>query len=232
VGQDTLLVIEPTDLLKPFARKMERLAEIRDGSDKEPCLMVVAVHRDERQIVPLYQELYSQRAPDFESENLEILRAVETVAAATGERGLGVMDRGGDRQRLLVPLLDSGRRFLIRLRGDRHLLSGEEPRTAFELAASCRLPHRETVVRQEPGDEQILPLRFGARAVHLPDRPKALLYLVVVEGPWPEPILLLTTEIPGVNYFCAMTWSLRLNGVSLRPGGFRGPTVPWTPELA
>lgn len=202
VGQDTLLVIDPTDLIKPFARKMEHLAEVRDASEKELgpgywCLMVVAVHRGERQIVPLYQELYSQRAPDFESENVEILRAVETVAAATGERGLWVMDRGGDRRRLLVPLLDSGRRFLIRLRGDRHLLSGEDTQTAFELAASCRLPHRETVVRQEPGDEQVLPLRFGARAVHLPDRPKAPLYLVVVEGPWPEPILLLTTEKPG-----------------------------------
>jgi hypothetical protein len=178
------------------------LADVRDGSENELgpgywCLMVVAVHRGERQIVPLYQELYPQRAPGFESENEEILRAIRTVAGATGGRGLWVMDRGGDRRRLLVPLLDSGRRLLFRLRGDRHLLAGDERRTAFELAASCRLRHRETVIRREAGDERVLPLRFGARAVHLPERPKVPLYLVVVEGPWLQAILLLTTEKPG-----------------------------------
>jgi hypothetical protein len=181
---------------------MEHLADVRDGSENELgpgywCLMVVAVHRGERQIVPLYQELYSQRAPGFESENEEIMRAIRTVAGATGGRGLWVMDRGGDRRRLLVPLLDAGRRLLFRLRGDRHLLAGDERRSAFELAASCRLRHRETVIRQEPGDERVLPLRFGARMVHLPERPEVPLYLVVIEGPWPQPILLLTTEKPG-----------------------------------
>jgi hypothetical protein len=202
VGEDTLLVIDPTDVTKPYARKMEYLAEVRDGSKKELgsgywCLTVVAVHRGSPQIVPLYQELYSQEAPEFESENQEILQAIDRIAAATGGRGLWVMDRGGDRRRILVPLLRSRRRFVIRLRGDRHLLVGEETRSAFEIAASCRLPYRETLVRQEPGGEQIWPLRFGARAVRLPDRPKVPLYLVVVEGPWPEPLVLLTTERPG-----------------------------------
>jgi len=169
VGNDTLLVVDPTDLAKPYARKMEYLAEVRDGSKREIstgywCLTVVAASRATAQIVPLYQELYSQEAPEFESENRQILDAIERVAEATGERGLWVMDRAGDRRRILVPLLDDGRRFLIRFRGDRHLRLPEEEETkdpdktsfsAFELAATCPLPYQETIVRQEPGGEQI-----------------------------------------------------------------------------
>ena len=164
-------------------------------------MTVVAAERGTARIVPLYQELYSQEAPEFESENAEILRAVEIVATATGGRGLWVMDRGGDRHRILVPLLRAKRRFLIRLRGDRHLLTNDDQtRSAFEIASSCRLPYRESIVRQEPGGEQIWPLRFGACTVRLPQRPKVPLTLVVVEGPWQQPLVFLTTERPRRSY--------------------------------
>jgi hypothetical protein len=52
-------------------------------------------------------------------------------------------------------------------------------------------------VRQKPGGEQIWPLRFGARTVRLPERPELPLTLVVVEGPWAEPMVLLTNLRPG-----------------------------------
>jgi hypothetical protein len=205
VADETLLVIDPTDLSKPYARKMEHLAEVRDGSAGTfgPgywAMTVVAAERRSARIVPLYQELYSQAAPGFDSENRQILQAIDKVAAAVGGRGIWVMDRGGDRRRVLLPLVDSGRRFLVRMRGDRHLLEegdDDEPSSAFALAAGCRLPYRENVVRQEPGGEQIWPLRFGARRVRLPERPDVALTLVVVEGPWSKPLVLLTTLRPG-----------------------------------
>lgn len=56
-------------------------------------------------MVPLYQELYSQEAPELKSKNHEILQPIDPVAAATGERGIWVMGRVGDRRRILVPLL-------------------------------------------------------------------------------------------------------------------------------
>jgi len=66
------------------------------------------VENEDSAIVPLYSARYSQRAPDFQSENEEIKTAFRAVSAACGGRGVWVVDRGGDRGELYAPLLDAG----------------------------------------------------------------------------------------------------------------------------
>jgi len=202
IDEDTLLVVDPTDLTKPYGRKMEHLAQVRDGSEKKLapgywCMTVVATRRQSAQVVPLYQELYSQEAPDFRSENQEILKAIEAVEAVTGGRGVWVMDRGGDRRNLLVPSLRKGRQLLVRLEGARHLLvgkgKGEQKRAARELADAMPLPYRQSVVREGPERENIRRLRFGVRRVRLPELPKMTLSLLVIKGFGKHPLMLLTS---------------------------------------
>lgn len=197
VDAETLLVVDPTDLTKPHARSMEYLAPVRDGSEGELaegylCLEVVAARRGQAEAVPLYQELYSHRAPDFASENHQILQAIETIARAIGERGIWVMDRGGDRRGILEPLLDSGRQFLVRQRGDRHLEWQRKSRPVAEIATRCRRPYRQTIVRESGSEETLYDLRFGATPVRWPGLERRLT-LVVVEGFGKKPLMLLTT---------------------------------------
>ena len=197
ITADTLLVVDPTDLSKPYARSMEYLARVRDGSKGELadgywCLEVVAVQRGTAEVLPLYQELYSQEAPDFVSENREILGAIEVVSRAVGGRGIWVMDRGGDREELLKPLLRSGKAFLIRQRGDRHLIWKRSAQAVEAIAARCRRPYRQTIVKQSGEEEKIYNLRFGATPVRFPGFDRRLM-LVVVEGFGQRPLMLLTT---------------------------------------
>ena len=197
IDQESLLVVDPTDISKPYASKMQYLARVRDGSDGGIrdgywCCQVVATRRASREVLPLYQELYSQKAPDFDSENEEILKAIEKVSSETGGEGTWVVDRGGDRKEIIVPLLRWKCRFLIRLRGDRHLVVRRGAKRVEEIAAQCRLPYRETVIKESQDDEQVYHLDFGACLVRFPgfDRP---LFLVVVRGFGEKPLLLLTT---------------------------------------
>lgn len=194
---ETLLIVDPTDLSKPCARRMEYLARVHDGSEGEIadgywCLEVVAARRGQAEVVPLYQELYSQRAPDFVSENREILQAIETVAQATGDCGIWVMDRAGDREKILRPLLRSGRQLLVRQRGDRHLQWRRRDRPVEQIAERCRRPYRQSIVRQSGSEERIYELRFGATPVRFPGIDRSL-SLVVVEGFGRKPLMLLTT---------------------------------------
>jgi len=57
---------------------------------------------------------FSARAKEFISENVEILAAIDQLRAHSGGRGIWAIDRGGDRKKLLEPLLERGARFVIR----------------------------------------------------------------------------------------------------------------------
>lgn len=197
VREETLLVVDLTDVSKPYARKMEHLARVRDGSTGELtkgywCCQVVGVERDEADVIPLYQALYSQKAPDFVSENEEVGRAVEQVREATGGRGILVIDRAGDRIKLLRRFLDAGAEFVIRMRGDRNVEVRRKTHRVREVAARCRMKYRHTVVRETDGKEKVYRLQFGARRVRLPGQAQPLT-LVVVRGFGQKPLMILST---------------------------------------
>lgn len=197
VREETLLVVDLTDVSKPHARRMEHLARVRDGSTGELtpgywCCQVVAVERNSSEVVPLYQELYSQHAPEFESENDEVLKASDAVLGATEGRGVVVIDRGGDRRKLIRALLNAGREFVIRMQGARHVVYRGQLKTVEALAEACPTPLHKTVVRQKRGKEKVYALTFGGLRVRFPgfSRPLSLL---VIRGFGRKPLMLLTT---------------------------------------
>jgi len=194
----TLLVIDLSDLTKKYAEKMEYLARVRDGSTgKIPhgywLCDVVGVECGGREIIPLAHHLWSQKAPGFESENQEILGLVDAVSTATDKRGVWVVDRGGDRVKILKPLIKRDLDFIVRLRGDRHLLYRGRLWLAEDLARACPLPYAETVKRQDlDGGETVRTLEFGLRKVRLPGL-KQPLFLLVIRGFGARPLMVLTT---------------------------------------
>jgi Transposase DDE domain len=117
---------------------------------------------------------------------------MDTIAAATEGRGIYVVDRGGDRSKLYLPMLARGLRFIVRLIGNRHLRVRGHLRSARDLARGTPLRYAETVVREVSGGEKKLHLQYGFRAVTRPGQPATPLTLVVVQGLGAEPMLLLT----------------------------------------
>jgi hypothetical protein len=74
VHRDTLLILDISDVSKRYAKRMEYLGRVRDGSTGElsdgywTCA-VIGCEAGKERIVPLYHALYSAEAPGFESEN-------------------------------------------------------------------------------------------------------------------------------------------------------------------
>ena len=197
VKEDTLIVIDPTDIRKTYARRMPYLATVRDGSTGElvpgywSCV-AVACEPEERRVTPLHLRLWSAEAPDFVSENHQVLEVIDTVRAATDGRGIYVIDRGGDRMEFFGPFLERKLRFIVRLVGDRHLLFRGAHREARELAHGCTMRYAERLVRETDEGEKVYMLEFGFRRVRLPGREEELT-LVVVRGFGEEPLMLLTS---------------------------------------
>lgn len=202
VGKDTLVVVDPTDIRKLYARKMPYLARVRDGSKGElgngywGCA-AVACESGGRRIVPLHLRLWSCASPGFTGENDQIKAVIDTVSTAAKKRGIYVIDRGGDREILFNHLLDNGLRFIVRLVGDRTLLWRNKPFITEKLAAKCRMRHAETIWRETEEGEKYYEIQYGAMDVRLPHRSEPL-RLVVVKGFGEKPMLLLT-DVAGTD---------------------------------
>jgi hypothetical protein len=212
VGKDTLLIVDPSDISKKYAKKMEHLATVRDGSEHDLArgywtLHIIGCEVDSEGMVPLYQRLWSADAPGFTSENEEILRGIDAVATHVGRRGIYVYDRGGDRINLFGPILDRKFRFLFRLVGNRNLLCNGQTMLAEEAAWTCPMLHSKTIVRLENGEEKLRTLHFGIRRVYLPERPEPL-SLLVIRGFGEQPLMLLTNE-PLTRSFKCLWWMVR-----------------------
>lgn len=196
VHRDTLIVIDPTDVRKPYAKSMPYMARVRDGSTGDivngySVCNVIACEPGSRRMIPLHQRLWSSDAPDFKSENKQLLQVVDTVKKATGGRGVYVLDRGGDSGILLNSLLNKGLRFIIRMVGDRHLVYRNRKLLALDLARGCPMACAETIVKEAGGEENVFHVEYGYRRVRLPGREEQL-YLVVVKGFGRKPMMLLT----------------------------------------
>ena len=162
------------------------------------------------EIVPLYQKLYSGEAKEFVSENAEVLAGIDLVRTHTQGRGIWTVDRGGDRKKLLEPLLDRRERFVIRSTGKRFVIDRKHvSRSVAELGARCRLRHQARGVKIEDGQEKTYDLRYGGEPIRLVGRPEQL-YLVVVAGFGEEPMLLLTNALDGARDSQSLWWIARI----------------------
>jgi len=198
VNHDTVIALDLSDLDKPYAKKMEHLALVRDGSTGEPrsngywLLEVLGADVEGEDLTPLYGELYSQQARGFRSENSQILGAVDRVKEGVEDRGIWAMDRGADRGILFQGLLKREVRFVVRLVGTRGLiLKDGTKKRALKIAWGCHCPcRRELTIRRE-GEVKKKTISVGHVAVRLPFH-DGWLWLVVVKGYGEQPLMLLT----------------------------------------
>jgi hypothetical protein len=151
VTADTLLVADTTDLSKPYARHLEGLGLVHDGSDPYGritpgyCLFEAFVRVGRWQLFPLVVEPLRVYAGAATSENAEILAHMLRCHEATGKQGTWILDRGFDRRELFGPLVRHQVAFVARQRGDRHVQTDRgQMFTVDELVArqQCPQPRR------------------------------------------------------------------------------------------
>ncbi len=210
VGANTVLCLDLSDIRKEYAQKMEYLAPVHDGSTGEVhtgywLCDITGAEVNGSEIVPLYQKLYSAEAKEFTSENAEVLAGVDLARAHLEGRGIWAVDRGGDRKKLLEPLLDRQERFVIRSTGKRCMVDRKNiKRSVSELGARCRLRYQARIIKLQDGQEKTYDLRYGVEPIRLVGDER--LQLVVVAGFGEEPMLLLTNALEGARDSQSLWW--------------------------
>jgi len=196
IKHDTVLALDLSDINKPFAKKMENLSEVWNGSEGKVsngyciCEVVGAEVKGENPI-PLYSELYSHIADGFESENDQILKAIKAVSEKTKKRGIWTMDRGADRRVLIGALANEGLKFVIRARGDRHVINsvGREV-SVWKIVWRMKYKEKYTVEVDREGYTEKIELELAERQkVTIDDIP---VRIIAIRGFGKKPMILLT----------------------------------------
>jgi len=197
VLDDMVIAIDPGDIRKKHASRMECLCKIHDGSEHEIgdgywLAKAVAADIEHKKVIPLYLEAYSQEAQDFKSENDQLFKVIDTVGASIGTKGIYAIDRGGDRGMLYDKFLEQKKRFVIRLQKNRDLIHKGIKKNCAGLAGALPCPYETVIIKYEDGKEQKTTICYNALSVKLPGRDYPLA-LVVVKGFGKQPMMLLTS---------------------------------------
>ncbi len=152
VHQDTLIVIDPTDIRKLYAKKMEYLARVRDGARGRSATDTAPAWRSPARAAAAGSRRCTcgcgrarRRASSARTTRCS---ASSTRSPRAKKRGIYVIDRGGDGDWLFDGLDRRKLDYIVRLVGNRNLLHGRRTALAEELAASCPMKHIEIVTRE------------------------------------------------------------------------------------
>lgn len=139
LDEGTLLIFDPSDIVKPFAKKLEGLRLVRDGSagltrvlDRRtkqlrdgpvlrpgyPLRVAIALNPS-GDVLPVELSIYSAASESFLSENDEHLQPLSTLLMKTDFKTLLVLDRGFDSYIFIRHFCELKQRFIIRLKSNR-----------------------------------------------------------------------------------------------------------------
>lgn len=197
IKPSTILALDISDIRKAYAEKMECLGKVHDGSTGEIVtgywLLAVEAHQAGGQRQGIYLQAWSAQAEEFESENREILRAIELVEHFAPLRALWVIDSGGDRSHLHREFKRLKLRYLVRVGCNRTVELHGQKRGIRQVAeevlmsGSFRFAHRT-----KRGRWRALRLRYGFERITWQEEAYSL---VVAEGISNERLILWTNEI-------------------------------------
>ena len=195
IKEDTVLALDLSDINKHFAKKMENLGEVWDGSEGKVdngywICEVIGAEVESDSVVPLYSSIFSSEAKDFVSENKEILKAIKGISEATERKGIFVMDRGADRIEIIEKTEEMKVRFVIRMTSRRDIKTKNgRVMNILSYAQIMQCNEEYTISVDNEGVMEKKKISLGSGEVKIG---KMKFTLVVIKGFGVQPMMLLT----------------------------------------
>jgi hypothetical protein len=191
VKADTRLIVHIYELKKKYACKIEYLpsADTDDNSCFKVC-EILASDPGSDTYIPLLASVWSEHAPDYQSEVDEVKKALRKVLNATNKRGiLYIDDRSISHELLKSIVLEPDFNFIAILNNtDMEVLHGRECVSAVTLAQNANTQYGKIVFKLTPEDTKLdvkslsdldLFLHVGCVGIRLPTNPRRLSLIAI-----------------------------------------------------
>ncbi|HPR18264.1 MAG TPA: hypothetical protein PLD62_08455 [Candidatus Cloacimonadota bacterium] len=128
LNEDSLILVDASDLKKVSSKQMEGIARVRDGSTGKSCngydlLNMIGFNPSESgyQILPLCSVLYSKEKEVDTKANITFDR-INDIVVFSNNQGIFVFDRAGDNRINISELSSNEIAYIIRSKGNRGLI--------------------------------------------------------------------------------------------------------------
>ncbi len=187
LNKNSLIIIDPSDIIKPAANKMEGLAKVRDGNDGKykpgyDVIDIIGINQSQSKtsIYPIHSELHSEKI-GLDTLKSKIFDRVLDIIIHSKNSGIFVMDRGFDDKKVIQELYKHNASFIIRMKKNRHVFYKGDLLNISKVADQISKRHKFEIDRKRT-------IRAGISEISIPlsrhkvkDPEKAKVYLVSAE---------------------------------------------------
>lgn len=195
---DDVIAIDPGDIAKPYAKKMEHLCNIWDGDKKEKargyhlCQIVIA-NTEHTKVIPAYSHAWSSQEDGYTDKSSEIFKAIDTLTQYTGNKGIWAIDREGDSNEIIEKFLDDKKTFVTRLKYNRNVFFNKSIYTMQNFTKKIETPFSAILINHDDGKEKKTLINYGAARIQL-NGIKETFIALVVKGFGENPMVLITNQ--------------------------------------
>lgn len=202
VKKDDIIAFDPGDVTKKYAKKMDYLYPVHDGSSGKIALgwedfSVEAIHwEDGKKVhIPLFERLINASCPEYVSQNHQIIEAIKRVHQQLGDNcGVWTFDRGHDRGIIFKFLLTLNLLWIVRLKFNRNLrfVDGEVTIKLKDFIEILKYEKKSwwLLFPKQSGE-----LRVAWRKVRLPSIKTELTLVIVHDFRNEKPVMFLTNLV-------------------------------------
>lgn len=129
MGENPLILVDDSDITKPYGKCFEALGRVRDGSSKDNryedgyiVTEIVGLSNDKKQPLSLFSHIHSSKEKGYKSTNTVTFQGLDSVIDSIDGTGTFIFDRGYDMNSLFQYMHKKEQNFIIRLTERRKLL--------------------------------------------------------------------------------------------------------------
>ena len=147
ITDETIFIVDESDIEKPYAKKMEGLQKIYNGSEGKSTngyllvnIVAYTPNKDSYLLLPIFSCLI---APNMEYASAKQIMqdAIIDMELAFNGKGIYVFNRGFDDHKLIEFLSNNGIHFVLRGKGDRAVKEGFEEINFNKIVSEMEFKH-------------------------------------------------------------------------------------------
>lgn len=144
----SLIIVDPSDVVKKYAKKMEGLSKVRDGNDGKwktgyDALDIVGVNTkdDTVSIIPIHSQLHSNTV-DIDTMKNKLFDCIVDIIIHSNNRGTFVFDREFDDKKVIKELHQHNASCIIRMKKNRDVYLQGEKMNIASVGKATKLRYR------------------------------------------------------------------------------------------